>query len=284
VRIDPTTDSPTTTINVGSRPRSVAWGDGSIWVANSGDGTVSRVDPKTDRVTATIAVGQSPQALVATAGAVWVSVAARPAVVASSASPPGVLRVVRQNPFASIDPAANGIALDVQAQQLYYATCAGLLTYADRPAPQGTRLVPEVARATPTVSADGRAYTFIIRPGFRFSPSSGAPVTAATFKHTIERTLGPKLGAYPRTYMGDIVGMSAYQAGRTAHLAGVTASGDRLQIRLTHPAPDPPSPDRDDAVLRRSRRHAGGGAKPADPVGRPVLHPFEHSRPARLGP
>ena len=241
VRIDPTSDSPTTTINVGSRPRSVAWGDGSIWVANSGDGTVSRVDPKTDRVTATIAVGQSPQALVATAAAVWVSVAARPAVAAASASPPEVLRVVRQSPFASTDPAANGIALDVQAQQLYYATCAGLLTYPDRPAPQGTRLVPEVARAMPTVSADWRTYTFIIRPGFRFSPPSGAPVTAATFKHTIERTLGPKLGAYARTYMGDIVGMSAYQAGRTAHLAGVTASGDRLQIRLTHPAPDFPA-------------------------------------------
>ena len=41
--------------------------------------------------------------------------------------------------------------------------------------------------------------------------------------------------------MGDIVGMRAYQAGRTSHLAGVTASGDRLQIRLTAPAPDLPT-------------------------------------------
>jgi peptide/nickel transport system substrate-binding protein len=41
--------------------------------------------------------------------------------------------------------------------------------------------------------------------------------------------------------MGDIVGMHAYQAGRSAHLAGVTASGDRLQIRLTAPAPDLPA-------------------------------------------
>ena len=35
--------------------------------------------------------------------------------------------------------------------------------------------------------------------------------------------------------------MAAYQAGRTDHLAGVTASGDRLQIRLTAPAPDLPA-------------------------------------------
>ena len=203
VRIDPSTDSVKTTITVGSRPRGVAWGDGSIWVANGGDGTFSRVDPQTNRVVATIAVGQSPQALVATAGAVWVSVAASPAIPkSSSGSPTGVLRVVRECPFASTDPALTGENLDLQSLQLYYATCAGLLSYPDRPAPQGTHLVPEVAGAMPTVSADGRTYTFTVRPGFRFSPPSDAPVTAATFKHTIERTLGPKLHAYARDIHG----------------------------------------------------------------------------------
>ena len=242
VRIDPGTDTVTTTIAVGSRPRGVAFGGGSIWVANSGDGTVSRVDPQTDRVTATIRVGQSPQALVVTAGAVWVSVAASPAVPApASASPRGVLRIVREGPFSSTDAALAGNIFDPQALQLYYATCAGLLTYPDRSAPDGTRLVPDVAQALPAVSPDGRRYTFVVRRGFRFSPPSGAPVTAATFKHTIERTLAPNLGAYARSYMSDVVGMSAFQTGRAAHLAGVTASGDRLQIRLTRPAPDLPA-------------------------------------------
>ena len=242
VRIDPSTDS-TTTIRVGSRPRSVAWGDRSVWVANSGGGTVSRVDPGTDRVIATIRVGQSPQALVATAGAVLVTVAARPAVQASpSGSPPGVLRVARNSPFGSTDPAVEaGNNPDVQEQQLLYETCAGLLSYPDRPAPEGTRLVPEVARSMPTVSADGRTYTFVVRPGFRFSPPSGAPVTAATFKHTIERTLNPRLGSPMSSFMGDIVGMRAYQARRTAHLAGVTATGDRLQIRLIAREPNLPT-------------------------------------------
>ncbi|MGZ6690376.1 MAG: ABC transporter substrate-binding protein [Solirubrobacteraceae bacterium] len=238
VRIDPTTDSPRTTIAVGSRPRGVAFGEGSVWVANSGDGTVSRVDPQTNRVIATIPVGQSPQALVVADGSVWVSVAGSPGVPPSpSGSPPGVLRVVREGPFSSTDPAL--AVFDPQATQMYYATCAGLLTYSDRPAPEGTRLVPDVAQGLPSVSADGRTYTFIVRPGFRFS--SGAPVTAATFKHTIERAVGPRLGGYASTIMGDIVGMPAFQAGRTAHLAGVTASGDRLQIRLTAPSPDLPA-------------------------------------------
>jgi YVTN family beta-propeller protein len=235
VRIDPATGSVRATITVGSRPRGVAFGVGSVWVANSGDGTVSRVDPRTDRVI-TIPVGQSPQALVVTRGVVWVSVAARPAPLSSSPGPPGVLRVVREPPFFSTDPALE--TFDPQALGMYYATCAGLLTYPDRPAPQGTQLVPEVAQAMPNVSADGRTYTFIVRKGFRFSPPSGAAVTAATFKHTIERALGPKLGGYTPIYMGDIVGMPAFSAGKSAHLAGVTASGDRLQIRLTAPSPD----------------------------------------------
>jgi YVTN family beta-propeller protein len=241
VRIDPATGSVRTTIGVGSRPGGVAFGAGSVWVANSGDGTVSRVDPRTDRVTATIPVGQSPEALVVTHGVVWVSVAAQPAALSSSPGPPGVLRIARGPSFASTDPALTGTIYDPQALQMYYATCAGLLTYPDRPAPQGTRLVPDVAQAMPSVSADGRTYTFIVRPGFRFSPPSGAPVTAATFKHTIERALGPKLRGYTPSFMGDIVGMPAFHAGRTAHLAGVTASGDRLQIRLVAPAPDLPA-------------------------------------------
>jgi ABC-type transport system substrate-binding protein len=101
--------------------------------------------------------------------------------------------------------------------------------------------VPDVAQALPTVSADGRTYTFIVRPGFRFSPPSGAPVSAATFKHTIERTLAPNLRSSARNYMADVVGMPAFQTGRSVHLAGVTASGERLQIRLTRPAPDLPA-------------------------------------------
>jgi YVTN family beta-propeller protein len=238
-RIDPSTDSVTTTIAVGSRPRGVAFGDGSVWVANSGDGTVSRVAAKTSRVVATIPVGQSPQALVVTPGAVWVSVDTSPAAPASApGSPPRVLRIAREGPFSSTDSAL--AIFDPQATQMFYAKCAGLLTYPDRPAPDGTRLTPDVAKALPTVSADGRTYTFTLRSGFHFSQSD-APVTAATFKHTIERALDPELHCYATDIMGDIVGMPAFEAGRTAHLAGVTASGDRLQIRLTAPSPDLPA-------------------------------------------
>ena len=66
------------------------------------------------------------------------------------------------------------------------------MNYPDKAGPAGSQLIPEVAQALPTRSADGRTYTFTIRPGFRFSPPSNEPVTAQTFKHSIERTLNPQ--------------------------------------------------------------------------------------------
>ena len=55
-------------------PLGVAYGNGSIWVANSGDGTVSRIDPATGRIAATISVGGSPNGIVAADGEIWVTV------------------------------------------------------------------------------------------------------------------------------------------------------------------------------------------------------------------
>ena len=59
---------------VGAAPIGVASGHGSIWVANSGDGTVSRIDAISGKVTQTIPVGGSPNSLVVTDDAVWVTV------------------------------------------------------------------------------------------------------------------------------------------------------------------------------------------------------------------
>ncbi len=241
VRINPGTNSVTTTIRVGDAPQGIAWGDGSVWVANGGDGTVSRIDPRTDRVTATIAVGQSPQQLIVTDHRVWVTVQAKPpAIVTGTGEQPGVIRVSRERPFPYLDPTRVGSA-DQDELQMLYETCAGLLTYRDLPGAAGERLVPDVATALPTVSADGRTYTFTIRKGFRFSPPSGEAVTAETFEHTIDRMLSPGLYGYERGFFGDIVGETAYNAGKAKRLTGVSVHGDQLQVRLTRPAPDLPA-------------------------------------------
>ena len=237
VRIDPDTAAVTTTIRVGRSPMAIAVGAGSIWVANSGDGSVSRIDPATNEVAATIHLGGSPHGITVTGARAWVTVDAAPTA-ARLATRSGTLRMETLADVDHLDPA---LAYAPGAWQLLFATCAKLLNYPDRSGAAGAQLIPEVARSLPARSDDGRTYTFTIRPGFRFSPPSNETVTAATFKHTIERTLSPAMKSPVAYEFTNIAGARAYMAGRTNHIAGVRARGDTLTIRLLRPQPDFPS-------------------------------------------
>jgi YVTN family beta-propeller protein len=234
IRIDPNTKAQTSTIPVGRSPAGVSLGAGSVWVANAGDGTVMRIDPVTEKVIATIPVGGSPQAITIAGGRAWVSVDTL-TIPTGPAAGGGTARLVSQPDVDSMDPA---VAYNGLSQGLLYATCAKLLNYPDKSGAPGSQLVPEVAQSLPTRSADGRSYTFTIRPGFRFSPPSTETVTAQTFKATIERSLNPRMKSPVASEFGDIVGARAYMAGKTAHIAGVIARGNTLTIRLVAPAPD----------------------------------------------
>ena len=231
-RVDPENGAVTAVIPVGRHPTGVATGAGAVWVANSLDGTVSRIDPETNQVAATIAVGQAPRSVTFADDRVWVSVQSGEPQSPAPASSEGVARVLLQS-----DPGPTDPALDVDFTR-QGAICARLYNYPDRPAPEGAQLVPEIAAGPPTVSAGGRRYEFRIRSGYRFSPPSGEPVTAASFARAIERTLDPRMGSYGGMLMGDIVGAEAFAAGRARDVTGLEARGDRLIIELTRPAGD----------------------------------------------
>ena len=59
-------------ITVGSNPTGVAAGAGAVWVANSGEQTITRIDPRSGHPT-TIDVHADPTELVVGAGAVWMT-------------------------------------------------------------------------------------------------------------------------------------------------------------------------------------------------------------------
>jgi virginiamycin B lyase len=60
-------------IQVGLGPVSIEYGAGSVWVANGGDGTVSRIDPRSGQtVGKPIAVGAPLTDLTTRGKAVWV--------------------------------------------------------------------------------------------------------------------------------------------------------------------------------------------------------------------
>ena len=162
-----------------------------MWVANSLSGSLDRIDPRTKRVEETVKVGEAPQGVAVAHGLVWVSVQHRAPAEPPPAKAPGGSRASwSRTRSATTDP-----ALDLDLRR-HFATCALLYNYADRPFPEGAVLRPEVARGPPSVSSDGLTYTFSIRPGFRFSPPSNEPVTAAAFERAIERALDPRTGSF----------------------------------------------------------------------------------------
>jgi YVTN family beta-propeller protein len=231
VRLDPRTGVVNDTIRVGRRPTGVAVGQGAVWVANSLSGTVSRIDPRDGEVEETIETGEAPQSLTVAHGLVWVSVQPR----AAPATPKTVERGRVARILAVEDEGPTDPALDFD-QQRQSAICARLYNYPDRPYPEGARLRPEVAGGPPSVSPDGRTYEFRLRRGFRFSPPSNEPVTAEAFERAIERNLSPRMGSFG--LLADVVGADDYMAGRTRRIAGVSARGTTLVIRLERPVPD----------------------------------------------
>ena len=70
--IDPHVSAVTAQYRVGHGPSALAVGGGSVWVANSQDGTVSRIERK-NATTVTIPVGEDPAGLAYAAGSLWVT-------------------------------------------------------------------------------------------------------------------------------------------------------------------------------------------------------------------
>src|SRR5439155_25577193 len=80
VRVAPSRNKPEATLAVGNAPRFLAAGEGSIWVLNQRDGTVSRIDPATSTVVATINAQLFGEGgcIAAGLGAAWVTLPGAP--------------------------------------------------------------------------------------------------------------------------------------------------------------------------------------------------------------
>jgi ABC-type transport system substrate-binding protein/DNA-binding SARP family transcriptional activator len=230
-----------TTIKLPARIDSLTYRDGALWVADGEAGTVVKIDPTTN-ARRTYKLGHHLAGIDERRGIVAVGV--RPSTQDATAGLTGrIVRVaVKADTLfwsgAPTDPSRYA-SFDAPQVQFHYATCGRLLNYPDAEGEAGKKLVPEIAAAWPKVSDGGRTYTFEIRPGYRFSPPSNEPVTADSFKHAIERSLSPKYqGIDPSNFF--IVGAAAYNAGKAAHISGLSARDDTLVIRLTKPMPELP--------------------------------------------
>ncbi|HEU5242783.1 MAG TPA: protein kinase, partial [Gaiellaceae bacterium] len=227
------------TVPAGGDPEQISLGGGGLWITDPAAGRVSRVAQISGAHETFTGRGGQPATAAYHDGLVWIG--------ASPALPSGT--PVAGQPVAGqqLDVVAGDVPLDpaqhnLWDEQVLYATCAELLNYPDAAGAKGAQLRPEIAAAMPTVSPDGRTYTFRVRRGFRFSPPSNEAVTAETFRHTIERQIAssPKNVGLDR-YVADIVGAKAFYAGKAPHVSGIAVRGDRLSITLVKPAGDFPT-------------------------------------------
>ena len=146
----------------------------------------------------------------------------------------GTFRYDSRSDFDYIDPS---LAYFTHTWQLGAAVSLQLLGYPDKEGAEGSRLRPEAAAGMPTVSRDGKTYTFRIKPGFRFS--NGTPVTSRNFAFSINRALNPKMQSPAASFVEDIVGAKAVLDGKAATASGIrTPNATTLVIKLTKVAPD----------------------------------------------
>jgi ABC-type transport system substrate-binding protein/DNA-binding beta-propeller fold protein YncE len=198
-RIDPTRNAVSGSVGIGDDPTAVTVGGGSVWVAGGEAGTVARVDPDGPRLLERRKTGSSPSAMAFAGGALWTAATAPQA-----AHRGGTLRV--------LVPAAAGISIDWVDEAGYNPVTAqvtslvydGLVAYRRVSGAAGATLVGALATAAPAPTADGRTYSFTLRPGVRYS--DGRLVQPEDFRASIERFLHVTgRGLFPPYYEG-IVG------------------------------------------------------------------------------
>jgi DNA-binding SARP family transcriptional activator/ABC-type transport system substrate-binding protein len=174
--IDPRSNSVSKTYTLAGAPASVSFSGGRVWVAVPTAHAVYTIDPDTGHVS-TVSTTGSPSDLAVVGGHIWVGNAA-----SSAAHAGGTLLAAFRllNGYFSVDPANADISVPVVS-----LTNDGLVSYREAPGVAGNSLVPDLATALPSVSANGRAYVFHLRPGIRYS--TGQPVRVEDFRAALER-------------------------------------------------------------------------------------------------
>jgi DNA-binding SARP family transcriptional activator/ABC-type branched-subunit amino acid transport system substrate-binding protein len=91
---------------VGTSPSNVAVGEGSVWVLNADDQTISQIDAETRRIVKSFSVGETPTDIAVGEGAVWLGNGA--------ATPPGTIGDVYTASVSRIDPKSGLVTRTLQ--------------------------------------------------------------------------------------------------------------------------------------------------------------------------
>jgi peptide/nickel transport system substrate-binding protein len=155
----------------------------------------------------------------------------------SGASPKagGTYTILANSSFGVADPAQN---YTLEEWQLLIDTHDGLVQFLRVGGSQGTKIVPDLATAMPTLSDGGKTYLFHIRKGIKFS--NGQVMKPSDFVRTFERQFTVP---GPTSFYSGIVGASACgNAAKTLKCdlsKGVVADDKNYTLTFHLTAPDP---------------------------------------------
>jgi peptide/nickel transport system substrate-binding protein len=143
----------------------------------------------------------------------------------------GTVTVLMGTAPDSLDPA---LGATTQAYEASWITYTGLVTYAHASGEAGAKPIPGLAESLPSVSADGKTYTFTLRKGLVYS--NGAPVKASDFAYTIQRAI--KLGWGNKELLTEnIVGGEDFDKGKASSISGIQADDGTGKITIKLVAP-----------------------------------------------
>ena len=150
----------------------------------------------------------------------------------------GTLKIVSNGDADYLDPQRTYSTIGIALQRVLNRQ---LLTYRAAPADKGgLDLVPDLAKAMPSVSADKLTYTFELKDGIKFE--DGAEITAADVKYGVERSFElDTLSGGPEHMRQTLAGGLGYQGAYRdpKGLSSIKVDGDKtISFTLKQPYAD----------------------------------------------
>jgi peptide/nickel transport system substrate-binding protein len=181
--------------------------------------------------------GSSPSSSAASGGAAAFNAGTTSVVNPSTTKTNATLSFALSSTPDSLDPGNTYYAWTWNFTRLY---ATPLMTYKSAPGAAGNTLVPGLATAPGTASADGLTWTYHIKAGLKFS--DGEPITSADVKYAVERTYdrsvlenGPN---YFQVLLADPKYPGPYKDPKGNLTSITTPNATTIEFHLLSPFPD----------------------------------------------
>ncbi len=137
--------------------------------------------------------------------------------------------------------ADQGLDFTTQGTELYSVVNTPLLTFQRGvQGVGGSKIIPGLAEALPTVTNSGKTYTFMLRPGLKYS--NGTPIKASDVTYALERDI--KIPWQAASFVSAyIAGGTAYANGKAKTISGITTDDATGKIVVNLVAPFAPIED-----------------------------------------